>query len=109
MIHELPNLEKCRISIIGLGYVGLPLAIEFAKCKFSKIDNKKLIRSVIGFDINEKRIEDLKRGIDITNETNILENNKLENLSFTNNSNKLVNTDVFIVTVPTPIDKNNNP
>ena len=109
MIYDLPNLEKCSISIIGLGYVGLPLAIEFAKCKISKNYKKKLERKVIGFDINERRIKELKNGIDKTNETNILEINKLDNLLFTSNVNELIDTDVFIITVPTPIDKNNKP
>ena len=106
---ELPDLYKCTVSVIGLGYVGLPLAIEFAKCKTSLKDNKPLERNVIGFDINNDRINQLKKGIDITNETNLLIENQFTNLEFTNDHKKLVLADVFIVTVPTPVDSSNKP
>ena len=82
-----------RISIIGLGYVGLPLATEFAK-KYK----------VVGYDINIKRIEELKKGIDRTKEIKskkLLTNN---NLFFTNDLNYMKNS-IFILTVPTPITK----
>ena len=51
-----PKLSDCNIAVLGLGYVGLPLALLFAKTKESNIDNEKLLRKVIGFDINKKRI-----------------------------------------------------
>ena len=108
-MYDLPNLQNCTIAIIGLGYVGLPVATEFAKCKRSFIDEKKLNRKIIGFDINEKRIKDLQKGIDVTNEINSEEINKLENISFTNDPKKLYEAEVFIVTVPTPIDKSKKP
>jgi UDP-N-acetyl-D-galactosamine dehydrogenase len=87
-----------RIAIIGLGYVGLPLAIEFGK-HFP----------TIGFDIHQKRIEELKIGYDRTLESDkdsILTSNQL---SFTYQLVDLKEANIFIVTVPTPIDKNNKP
>jgi UDP-N-acetyl-D-galactosamine dehydrogenase len=92
-----------KIAIIGLGYVGLPLAIEFGK-KYK----------TIGFDINEKRIEELISGKDSTNEadlrqlhyaTNKAKNDKKTGLSFTSVIKDLNFCNVFIVTVPTPIDQ----
>ena len=73
LIHNEMNLnsvENCSITILGIGYVGLPLAIEFAKKKICKNTGKVLEREVIGFDINSKRIEELKNNIDSTNQLN---------------------------------------
>ena len=87
-----------RIAIIGLGYVGLPLATEFAKK-----------HKVVGYDINIMRIKELKKGIDRTKE---IKNKKLlinNNLVFTNDLNNMKNSDFFILTVPTPITKKNKP
>ena len=67
---DLPNLADVNICIIGLGYVGLPLAIEFSKIKKCLRTNQNLNRKVIGFDLNEKRVEELKAGIDSTGELN---------------------------------------
>lgn len=91
-------LDNLKICVVGLGYVGLPLAIEFSK-KFL----------VVGFDINQKRIEDLKSGIDTTNEIqkNDLYNNT--NLIFTADKQSLLGCNCFIVTVPTPVDKHKQP
>ena len=95
------------IAIIGLGYVGLPLAIEFAK-KYP----------VIGFDINNNRIDELKSGNDSTQEAdienmlyvmNLKESSSDKGLSFSSNEEDLRLADIYIVTVPTPIDKNNSP
>jgi UDP-N-acetyl-D-galactosamine dehydrogenase len=83
-----------KIAIIGLGYVGLPLAVEFGK-KFK----------VIGFDISIERINELKNGYDRTLESNSIEILAAKTLSFSFNINDLKNSNVFIVTVPTPIDK----
>ena len=90
--------DNINIAIIGLGYVGLPLAIEFSK-KYS----------VIGLDNNEDRIKDLKNGIDITGEVDADELNKVKTLNFTSNKNDLKNSNIFIVTVPTPIDEHKSP
>ena len=96
------NLQKKQIAIIGLGYVGLPLAIEFGK-KYK----------VLGFDINKDRIEELTSGRDRTNEADLeglshamnLSNKGILGLSFSNNVDDLKSCNVFIVTVPTPIDQ----
>ena len=97
------NIENSKIAIIGLGYVGLPLAIEFGK-KFK----------VLGFDINQARIEELKFGRDRTNEAdmeglklalNLANNSDYVGLKFSTNIEELNTYNVFIVTVPTPIDQ----
>ena len=97
------NSESKKIAIIGLGYVGLPLAIEFGK-KYK----------VLGFDINQSRIDELSKGEDRTNEAdldslkdtiNLARNSAETGLFFSSNIDHLNSYNVFIVTVPTPIDK----
>lgn len=94
------SLENTKIAVIGLGYVGLPLAIEFAK-KYK----------VIGFDINTKRVEELSNKIDRTNEADlatlslVLDTNGAKGLQFSANVDDLKSCNVFIVTVPTPINQ----
>jgi UDP-N-acetyl-D-galactosamine dehydrogenase len=92
------NLEKIKLSIIGLGYVGLPLAVEFGRK-----------RSVVGFDINQRRIDELKAGEDVTLETTRAELSAAKHLSYTTNLNDLRNCNCFIITVPTPIDEHKRP
>ena len=87
-----------KIAIIGLGYVGLPLAVGLSK----KYD-------VIGFDINSLRIKDLKNAKDVTNELTKTDIACLKNIKLTFDENDLVEANQFIVTVPTPIKKNNDP
>ncbi len=87
-----------RIGVIGLGYVGLPLAVEFGK-KFK----------TIGFDINENRISELKSSFDRTREMEPDELASATNLEFTNKEDLLRQCSIFIVTVPTPIDAYNRP
>lgn len=93
-----------RIAIIGLGYVGLPLAVEFAK----KYDT-------LGFDINKSRIDELNSGHDSTLEVAddnlkaVLNLDKINGLKLSCDVNDLKSCTVFIVTVPTPVDKNNRP
>ncbi|MEO7129203.1 MAG: nucleotide sugar dehydrogenase [Rhodoferax sp.] len=87
-----------KIAIIGLGYVGLPLAIEFGK----QFDT-------LGFDINIQRIEELRSGQDRTLETTRQELAHAERLQFTTDPGALAACNVFVVTVPTPIDKANRP
>lgn len=91
---------KINIGIIGLGYVGLPLAVEFSK-KYN----------TVGFDINNKRVEELNKFIDKTLEirTDILKDRIGNNLQFVNNVDDLENCNYYILTVPTPVDNNNNP
>ena len=87
-----------KIAIIGLGYVGLPLATVFG--------NK---RNVIGFDIDQNRIAELKRGNDYTLETTPQELKDAIYLSFTDSVEDIKDCEIYIVTVPTPIDKNKKP
>ena len=61
---KLPNLNKCTIGVIGLGYVGFPLALKIANQKTSLVTKKKIQRKVIGYDIDKRRISELSRGID---------------------------------------------
>lgn len=90
---------KYNICIIGMGYVGLPLAVAFAE-KYS----------VVGFDINQSRIEELQGGTDNTLEVTSEELHAVkEKLRFTNNSVDIKVANIYIVTVPTPIDKSNKP
>ncbi len=95
------SIQENKIAIIGLGYVGLPLAVEFGK-KFK----------TIGFDINENRINELNKGIDSTLEVSnehlgeTLTNNLF---SVTSDKTKIADCTIYIVTVPTPTDKNNRP
>jgi UDP-N-acetyl-D-galactosamine dehydrogenase len=92
------NLDNVKLGIIGLGYVGLPLAVEFGKK-----------RPVVGFDINQKRITELQSGIDHTLEVSTEELKEASQLSFTNELENLAGSNCFIVTVPTPIDDHKNP
>jgi UDP-N-acetyl-D-glucosamine/UDP-N-acetyl-D-galactosamine dehydrogenase len=87
-----------KIAIIGLGYVGLPLAIEFGKK-----------RQVIGFDINQKRINELKEGVDFTLEMSKQELLDAVHLNYTSNLDDIKSCKIFIITVPTPIDQYKNP
>ena len=91
-------MKNVKIAIIGLGYVGLPLAVEFGK----NIET-------IGFDINHDRIEELKTGVDNTLEVDSEEMNQAIKLSYTNELDEIANCNVYIITVPTPIDKYRNP
>lgn len=87
-----------HIAVIGLGYVGLPLAVEFGKA-----------RPVLGFDINPGRIEELKQGIDRTLEVSSEELQESRHIRYSANTDDLKQADIFIVTVPTPIDNYNQP
>lgn len=90
-------MEK-QIAIIGLGYVGLPLAVEFGK-----------YRRVIGFDINQQRVDELKNRVDVTLECSTEELDSAKFLKFSANVEDLNDTQIFIITVPTPVDKANRP
>ena len=95
-MNELSSNSK--IAVIGLGYVGLPLAVEFSK-KYN----------VIGFDINDMRIQELQSGIDKTLELETSELKKASNLKYTSDLNKISDCTIFIIGVPTPVDENNEP
>ena len=92
------KINKLKLAIIGLGYVGLPLAIEFAKK-----------RKVIGFDIEQRRVKQLKTGFDRNYETTKKAIFKTKKIKFTYNEKDLKQANCFIITVPTPIDKNKKP
>ncbi len=92
------TIETTRIGIIGLGYVGLPLAVEFSK-----------ILPTIGFDLKKSRIAELRNHIDSTLEVSADELKQVVTLEFTNNESDLATCNVFIVTVPTPVDSNKRP
>ena len=92
------QLSELKIAIIGLGYVGLPLAVEFGK----KVP-------VVGFDIHQKRIDELQSGQDHTLEVSPEELQQAAHLSYTTNLQQLADCNFFIVTVPTPIDEFKQP
>jgi UDP-N-acetyl-D-glucosamine/UDP-N-acetyl-D-galactosamine dehydrogenase len=92
------TMKNKKIALIGLGYVGLPLAVEFGKK-----------REVIGFDINQNRVNDLKKGIDVTFETTTQELKDATHLSYTTTLDDIKDCEIYIVTVPTPIDKHKRP
>lgn len=87
-----------NICIVGLGYVGLPLAVEFGKRY-----------KTVGFDVNEKRVLELKNGEDSTLECTSEELRTAENLSYTSQLSDIKNSNIYIVTVPTPIDSHKQP
>lgn len=92
------QLGDIKLAIVGLGYVGLPLAVEFGKK-----------RSVLGFDINQKRIKELQGGVDHTLEVSSEELAEAGKLAYSADSAELAKCNVFIVTVPTPIDDYKQP
>jgi UDP-N-acetyl-D-galactosamine dehydrogenase len=92
------NLETKTIAVIGMGYVGLPLAVEFGK-----------VRPVIGFDINAARVAELQSGQDRTLECEPQELKAAEHLRYSCHPQDLTQAQVFIVTVPTPVDLANRP
>ena len=88
--------DKYQISIIGLGYVGLSLSISFSK-----------YYKTVGYDINKNRISELKKSIDLNREVKV--GNHIRNIKFTDKSNNIASSNVFIITVPTPVTKNKKP
>lgn len=92
------NLNDKKIAVIGLGYVGLPLAVEFGK-KYK----------TVGFDINNDRINELKTGLDRTLEVDEENLKGASNLSFSYEEKDIQDCNIFIITVPTPVDKHNRP
>jgi UDP-N-acetyl-D-galactosamine dehydrogenase len=93
-----PSLKDASIAVIGLGYVGLPLAVEFGKQ-----------RDVVGFDINPARIAELQAGRDHTLEVGALEMAAAKHLAFSSETPDLAACTVYIITVPTPIDAHKRP
>ena len=93
------NLKNVRLGIVGLGYVGLPLAVEFGK----------QFKEVVGFDLKSKRIKELRSLIDVTGEVSRKEIKSSKNLSFTYNLENIKNCNCYIVAVPTPVSSKNIP
>ncbi|OZI35717.1 Vi polysaccharide biosynthesis protein VipA/TviB [Bordetella genomosp. 1] len=98
MSQLLKSVDQIKLAVVGLGYVGLPLAVEFGKK-----------REVIGFDINERRVKALQAGHDHTLEVDDAELASAKGLSYTTEREQLGRANVFIVTVPTPIDEYRQP
>jgi len=94
----MPDIQSSHIAVIGLGYVGLPLAVEFSK----KI-------TTTGFDLKEERIAQLQQGNDVTREVSREELRQAGKLQFTSTVDDLSDCNVFIIAVPTPIDANKRP
>lgn len=92
------SIDHKKIGVIGLGYVGLPLAVEFGKS-----------RSVLGFDINSRRVDELQSGQDHTLECSSAELAQAVYLSYSSDIQDLTSVQIFIVTVPTPVDQANRP
>lgn len=92
------NLDTPKIAVIGLGYVGLPLAVEFGKTRLTT-----------GYDINSTRVSELTEGIDKTQEVPADELITCKHLNFTSEIEAIRNCNIYIVTVPTPIDEHKNP
>jgi len=97
-LAPLPDLKDVRLAIIGLGYVGLPLAVEFGK-----------ICPTVGFDIDAGRVAELKAGHDATEEVTTSELAAAENLSLASDLAELQDCNVYIIAVPTPIDQHRQP
>jgi UDP-N-acetyl-D-galactosamine dehydrogenase len=97
-MEQMIKFEDVKVGLIGLGYVGLPLAVEFGK----KFDT-------IGYDINSLRISQLINGYDSTQEMTCSELKQTSSLTYTCDTSELEKCNVYIVTVPTPIDKYNQP
>ncbi len=100
----LPLLSTCSMAVVGLGYVGLPLAVAFGTPGICRRSGQPLQRRVIGFDINRHRLVQLQQGVDSTHETCPEELAAASSLVLTADEAQLAAADVFVVTVPTPID-----
>lgn len=92
------KLKDIKLAVVGMGYVGLPLAIEFSK----KFD-------VVGFDIKKERIKNLKKNYDETNEVSSKEIKRAKKITFSNLTKDLADCNTFIISVPTPVNKNKIP
>ena len=108
-MFNLPDSINCNVGVLGLGYVGLPLALQIAKTEKCYKTKIILCRKVIGFDISEERINELKNFNDKTGEytKELLQN--IPRITYTNNIKDLIECEVFIITVPTPIDDSKKP
>jgi UDP-N-acetyl-D-galactosamine dehydrogenase len=92
------KIKQINLAVIGLGYVGLPLAIAFGK-----------LRKTIGFDINVRRVEELRSGLDVTKESSFKDLASAKKLKFSSEIQDLRDCNCYIICVPTPIDKHKQP
>ena len=95
MIEQLTDL---KISVVGLGYVGLPLALAFGR-KYN----------TVGYDVNQKRVASLAQGVDVTKECLPADFAAAEYCSFSTDNQDLADCNVYVIAVPTPLDKNKRP
>jgi UDP-N-acetyl-D-galactosamine dehydrogenase len=90
--------DNTTICVVGLGYVGLPLAVALSR-HFT----------VVGYDVDTNRVTDLQNGVDVTNEVEPFHLTQKEQLTFTSHLSDITGSNVYVVTVPTPIDQNRQP
>ncbi len=108
--NEYRIFSQCFIAVVGLGYVGLPLLTTFAKTRSCVFTNKPLNRKVIGFDTNQSRVNELNNHQDKTNSVAKKEIEEcINNFIFTSNKDEIRKANIFIITVPTPINENKDP
>jgi UDP-N-acetyl-D-galactosamine dehydrogenase len=102
-------LDRCTVAVIGLGYVGLPLAVAFGRPGTCLRSGVELQRRVIGYDINAQRLRELQQGLDRTREITPEELQQASRLEFSDVEGRLAEADVVVITVPTPIDGSKRP
>ena len=98
-MNVLPDLSTCTVAVIGLGYVGLPLAVELAKLQTCRRTGSELKRRVIGFDTNSERLAELRQGFDRTKKKLIHTLHAAQRLEFTGNW-QLLAVDVYVGDCP---------
>ena len=103
---KLPSINKSNVAVIGLGYVGLPLAVQITKYRKNLPD---ICGDIIGFDKSIKRIKELSEGNDITSEIDKDSHEFLKYIKFSNNKDDLKEVNIFLVSVPTPVNSINQP
>ena len=106
MPKELPSIHDSKIAIIGLGYVGLPLAVQISKYRN---ESTHKCGEIFGFDKSYKRINELSNGVDVTAQINDSNQQFLKTIKFSSNKNNLKEIDIFLISVPTPVNSINQP
>ena len=106
MPKELPSIHDSKIAIIGLGYVGLPLAVQISKYRN---ESTHKCGEIFGFDKSYKRINELSNGVDVTSQINDSNQQFLKTIKFSSNKNNLKEIDIFLISVPTPVNSINQP
>ena len=106
MPKELPSIHDSKIAIIGLGYVGLPLAVQISKYRN---ESTHKCGEIFGFDKSYKRINELSNGVDVTSQINDSNQQFIKTIKFSSNKNNLKEIDIFLISVPTPVNSINQP